>query len=441
MRSTICLIGVIALLCSGCMFGSGPSDFRNTTEMTFRDIEVQQFEHNRLLFKGTKKNHTETYIYDLSQETLLITQNDHLLTPQQKRTYYLGEYGKLSHVADKDKNRLVLERSAHRDPEDIVNVPQRIDLGVSVSPNQESFLYWTMNDGQSQLYLYDLDQGVSEKVDGFPGKIRSEDIAWSATGDYFLLKSRQVFRSSDGKNVLTIPNGQAYLSPSRDELIALEKAEKKGKSSLEIDRFYGHRIVKYTLGTGEAEPLFSSSSGENITLIFDQLVWDHQGLFFAFVTGDVRDEQIFYEKIHIMDVAGGFHHVENEQNLLPTSVTDLSFNPSSHFFTYTANGLLKVLYIPTQRTKLFDVYAQMQNQNNHYMIYGRDAVWVLESHAIKKLGHDLEEKTVYETKDELLSFYVDSNEHKLMVIERNGEQHEMRLITLNEDHTPESEAD
>ena len=427
---------IVILLVTGCrLFGSEGSGETMTTEASFTEISVKQFAHNRLVFEGVQKDEKAAYIYDMHQKTLTRKQGDIDWQQDDQRLRYL-----------KDNRKLVLERSdnmerilltdADGNDEQLVQAPINSGLQYSVAPNDASMLFWKIEGDETSLYLYDFIRGNEQKVTELSDMLDHDDIAWSTNGKYVMVNKRSVYSVPEGKEVLELRGGFASWSPTAAQLLIVEQDANNIKPPEDVDIAYGHRIIRLDMLSGEKAQLFPVKPDvEPLPLILDQPVWDQQGRYFAFITGSISGEQIVYEKVHVMDVSGGFHHVENEQNLRSSVIAGLSFDPSSNLFSYTAGGLLKVLHLPTQLSKVFDVYTQMQQEDSHYLKYSDHDAWVLADGEIKRLSNDLEEKTVYRSSHELRDFFVQSNGNQLLVIERDSDQYHLKLISLLEEET------
>ena len=73
--------------------------------------------------------------------------------------------------------------------------------------------------------------------------------------------------------------------------------------------------MTFDLSSGEKFELYPAE-GEKLEmppLVLDEVVWDDSGRLFAFSTGSVNGGEVTYDKVHIMDPQGGFHHVENDK--------------------------------------------------------------------------------------------------------------------------------
>lgn len=437
MRLAVVYLLIVSLLSAGCsFFHAGQWDEWQTTEASFERIDVQHFAQNRLIFEGTRDGDSSVYIYDMNQKTLARNQGAVDLTDHSDSPHYLGVYGKVSIQKSGGKSRLILA-DQNGNEQELVHVSAEQSLGRSVSPNRGSLLYWTGNGSEGDVYLYDLERDEHVFVMKFSGPLQGDDISWSGNSKYVMLKERHVYRVPDGEEVLEIESAtQTCWSPVGDELLAIERDADGIELPQETNKNYGHRIVKYDVVDKEKHQLFPVQSEEvtiSSPLILDEIVWGEQGRFFAFVTGRVNGEQVYYEQVHVMDPQGGFHHVENEQNSRPSAIEDIAFSPNGDFLSYTANGLLKVLSIPTQKSKVFDVYTQTQNDGNHYLIYNENEVWVLGNHEVRRLSSGLEEKSVYQSTDELLQLFVANDGESLLVIERESDQYELKLVSLEED--------
>lgn len=448
---------IVSLISTGCtFFTAGQGDGEITTEARFERIQVHDFVQNRLVFEGTRDGKSSVYIYDMNEKSLTKRQSAVDWTSEKNRVHYLGDYGIVALKTGKGKDWLVLT-GPNGDEKELVEAPAERSLQLSVAPDDDCLLYWTESAGESNIYIYDLQREQHQLVTRFSGRMTTDEVSWSGNGKYVMLKEQTVYRVPGGEEVLDFAGSDAAWSPVGDELLVLERDKDRGKLPKEIEKNYGHRIVKYDVLSGDKQQLFPVEKEapevteedlaqgipltEPLPLILGELVWDEQGRFFAFATGKVNGELLQYEKVHVMDVQGGFHHVENEQNLRPSSIEDMSFSPNSDFFSYTANGLLKVLYIPTQKSKIFDVYTQMRNGEDRYLTYTKNDAWVMGSHEIRRLSSGLEEKSVYRSMDELMQFFVAASGESILVIEREGDQYQLKLVSLEKEGEEKPEND
>ncbi|WP_169835404.1 hypothetical protein [Novibacillus thermophilus] len=429
----------MSLFCTGCsFFHAGQNDVWQTTEADFEQIDVRHFAQNRLTFEGIRNGESSVYTYDMHEKTLTRNQGSVGWANSNDSFHYLGAYGKVTLQKSEAASSLILKDQDGNEKE-LVQVSAEQSLGLSVSPNRKSLLYWAGNGSESDVYLYDLERDEHAFVNNFSGLLQEEDVSWSGNSKYVMLEERQIYRVADGAEVMEIEDAaQTSWSPVSDELLVLERDADGMKLPGSVEKNYAHRIVKYDVFNKEKEQLFPRSEGP-LPLILDEIVWGEQGRFFAFVTGSVNGEQVYYRQVHVMDPQGGFHHVENEQNARPFAIEDITFSPNGDFLSYTANGLLKVLYIPTQKSKVFDVYTQNQAADNRYLVYNRDEAWVMAGHEVRRLMSGLEEKSVYRSDEELLRFFVANDGESLLVIERKSDQYALKLVSLLEQET-EAEA-
>lgn len=440
MRLVSLLIAIFSLWITGCTWiGWGSHDEIVTTEAEFEQIDVQQFTQNRLIFEGTKKGETAFYIYDMYQKTLSRQSEPVNWSHLDEDVYYLKNNGKVTIETNNGKDRLIWSTSDGEERE-IGQASSEGSLLFSIAPDCGSLMYWQKSLDESDVYIYEFEREKRHFVDSFSGPLRPDDISWSGNGQYVMFKEREVYRLSDGGHVLQIDGVQARWSPVGDELLVLERDQSDLNVPQDVEIDYGHRIVKYDVLSKNRETLFPlerEEDEEHPPLVLSEPVWDDQGRFFAFVTGGVSGHQVYFEKVHVMDSQGGFHHVENEQNLRPSTIEKMSFSPDSAFFAYTAaNGLLKVLDIPSQKSKVFDVSPQLKYDDGRYLLYTADEAWVLGHHEIRRLSGGLEEKSVYRSEGELVRFFVASDGESLLVIERESDRYQLKYVTLHDGETP-----
>lgn len=439
MRFASILIVIISLLSTGCTWiGWGSGGEIVTAEVEFEQIDVQQFTQDRLIFEGTQKGESAFYIYDMHQKTLSRQSESIQWLHHDEEVYYLGSNGKVTVDTNDGKDRLVWTTPDGDERE--IETSSEGPLLFSVAPDHRSVLYWQESLDESEVYSYEFDREKRQLIDSFSGPLRPHDISWSGDGKYIMLKEQEVYRLSDGERVLQIDGVQARWSPVAGELLVLERDQSDLSVPRDVEIDYGHRIVKYdVLSQNRATlfPLGREEDDEHPSLVLSEPVWDGQGRFFAFVTGGVSGHQVYFEKVHVMDTQGGFHHVENEQNLRPSTIKKMSFSPDSTFFAYTAaNGLLKVLDIPSQKSKVFDVSPQLKYDDDRYLLYHADEAWILGHHEIRRLSGDLEEKSVYRSKGELVRFFVASDGESLLVIERESDRYRLKYVTLHNGEAP-----
>lgn len=435
MRPVIPLTFMISLVVAGCsLLGIGQHDEWQTENVQFDRIDVYSFEQDRLTFTGTRDGETSVYVYDMKAKTLIRKENSVNWVQSRDQVYYLGEHGKLTLNREGGRERLVLTNPDGMEKE-VLHVSQGLSIRLSVSPNGKYIVYWTEDEGETEVHVYDVVRDEHTLLQNMSGTLKNDDVQWSANGGYVMLKQRDVYRVTGAEKVLTLEKAaSASWSPARDQLVVLERDQDGVKLPREADKNYGHRIVTFDLSSGEKIELYPAE-GEKLEippLVLDEVVWDDSGRLFAFSTGSVNGGEVTYDKVHIMDPQGGFHHVENEQNLRPSTVEDLTFSPDGTFFSYTANGLLKVLYIPTQQSKVYDVYTQLKD-DYRYLAYKANETWILGSHEIKRLGKGLEEKTVYRSSHELLQFFISDGGDHLLVVERVGDHFQLKLEPVLED--------
>ncbi|WP_054950576.1 WD40 repeat domain-containing protein [Numidum massiliense] len=439
MRYKSVTLVLLALLLSGCALFGGGSDEQLTTEADFSEINVLSFTDNRLIFEGKKRKKESLYIYDINKETLRRYPLSRKWEDDERREYIEG-YGTVAVETDETNDRLVLT-DGDGQTKQLFSLPSAHSLQFSVSPNKQWLAYWAGNGAHGELYIYDLQRQEQLVLASFSGEMPLEDVAWSPSGHYVMVRGSDVYQLSSKKKVLDFKGGRGYWSPARDELVAILKDQQAKPLPKNIKQTYGHSLVAYDLTVDEKESLYPEEAvqaaedqkqDKENTVIFDDVVWDQSGRYFAFLTGVVNSDSVYYEKVHIMDPGGGFHHIENEQNLRPSSIADMVFSPGRQFFAYTANGLLKVLDISTQKTKVFDVYTYARTEGNPFISFSGGSTWVLGSRDVRRLSAGLEEKIVYESEDELMSFFVSNKADKMIVVKRNGDEYHLKLVPISE---------
>lgn len=428
------IIAAAVLLLSGCSFFDNGRQV--TREAVFQYIQVRDFEQGRLQFEGTLKDKTYSYVYDMGEEVLYRRKGSVKTEEVVYAKNNLGHNGNVTVEMSDGKSRLIWKQ-ADGERKELAQVNKDNGLSVSIAPNQAFLMYWSANNEVSRLHLYDLGQQRRTFSLDTSGRLGAKDVLWSPDSLYVLIKRKHIYRVPDGEEVLQLNKGWGFWTAAPNELLALHQERKEPRLVKREKKRYGHRIVKYNLQTGEKEELFriaenAVKSGAELSnpFILGEIVIDSSGRYFAFTTGRVAGGDIYYEKVHIMDRQGGFHHIENEQNLRPPMLDHLSFSSDSQYFAYTASGLLKVLHIPTQKSKVFDVYTHLKDEDRPFLIYGKENVWVLGNREVRSLSSELEEKIVYESPDELVHFFVSEDEEKLLVVERGRNTYRLKLVAL-----------
>ena len=172
----------------------------------------------------------------------------------------------------------------------------------------------------------------------------------------------------------------------------------------------GKQILLLDVETKKQQVIYETSSEE---WLVKEVVWDPTGEICAFVTGKQEQDEVFYEKVHVMD-RKLFHFIESEQNLIPSQLSNLRLSMGGQYLSYEMNGILKLINLQSQESRVYDVYTQGKRSEAGYIHYDENGVWLAQNHAILFVAGDMEEKEVYRTPHPLLGFYLSSDSDKLL---------------------------
>lgn len=434
---------VISIIMSGCALFHADRDEVRTTEATFTQIEVIDFAQDRLKFTAAKGGTRAEYTYDIHDKKL--SRHPHHSDDGEKAetVQYVDAFGKVTLETGARNSRLLLtDREGNETA--LVRAPVQEGLQFTVSPDRSCLLYWMRKDRESRVYLYDVAENTHTLIGNFTGDLNEEAVSWAESGRYVLIQNRYVYQTADGAEVLAIDAVEANWTPGSDALLVIEEADDAPALPPDTEAVYGHRLVKYDVPSGDKAQLFPAQNNNEEAasaapvLISDELVRDESGKFFSFVTGRVQGDRVVEDRVHVMDVHGGFHHIENEQNLRPAAIEGVTFSPNSTFLSYTVGGLLKVLHIPSQKSKVFDVYTHVQSEDSRFFTYNDNDMWIAGSHEIRRLSEGWEEKVIYRAADEIYDFFVSADGEQLLLIEQDSGEYTLKLVSLLDDHEAEA---
>ena len=190
MRPVIPLTFMISLVVAGCsLLGIGQHDEWQTENVQFDRIDVYSFEQDRLTFTGTRDGETSVYVYDMKAKTLIRKENSVNWVQSRDQVYYLGEHGKLTLNREGGRERLVLTNPDGMEKE-VLHVSQGLSIRLSVSANGKYIVYWTEDEGETEVHVYDVVRDGHTLLQNMSGTLKNDDVQWSANGGYVMLKQR-----------------------------------------------------------------------------------------------------------------------------------------------------------------------------------------------------------------------------------------------------------
>lgn len=286
---------------------------------------------------------------------------------------------------------------------------------LSLSPDRSAYVWAAKNSKNSfALYLHKTgqEQNILLMDDVQPEKLSSRTfIQWSPDQKYMLISEQRVIRLSDGFTVFLLNGSRGVWSPRRADLLYVNQ---------EGD------LQHFNPDTGEQQTLYAT--GEDETVI-GKPVWDPDGYYFSFVTGTGRLGKSYLQKVHVMDTRL-FHYVEQEKREKPFAVISLKLSKNGKFLTYTMEGLLKIVNLHTQESRVYDVFVQEQVKGLPYLRTDLNGIWLVQNHRILFVSDQFAEREIYRTSRQLLGFCFTYDRKKAIVHESDSRGQWIRLIQL-----------
>ncbi|SMO76467.1 hypothetical protein [Melghirimyces algeriensis] len=396
-------------------------------EATFQKVVPYFFKEDRFYFWGQKDKESGYYIFDLKSEKLIKEDWTHKYGDS-KGVYRVGKKFKVRINDKKSERSLMLE--GHQTRKKISGSLPLLKKPVSVSPAGNFFVYAEQAESGLNLHLYivEAEKDILLNKEVEPSKVSGEQwVQWSAEGEYFLI-DHTLYRSKDGKPVKKLDGHAAVWAPDGARLVYVESPKKQvddRKDSKERPFILGTRLMILDMESGKLQRLYETEAEQ---WIVGKAVWDPSGRYVSFPTGKKINEETYFEKVHVTD-GKMFHYTENEQNLMPTRLNHLTLSPNGDYLSYAVNGILKLIDLRTQESKVYDVYHQVQSDPD-YVRFDPKGVWLVQNREILFVADNMEEKRVYQTDKQVLGFNLSSQRKKLLVREESKEGQILRLVDL-----------
>ncbi|OYD06998.1 WD40 repeat domain-containing protein [Paludifilum halophilum] len=411
-------------------------------EAVFSKIVPYLFRNERFYFWGEVNGQGDYYVFDLKKARL--RKEDWIREyGDNEKVYRLNDRYTLDIQTRNGSRSLLLEDSSGNRKRVTDHLPQG-KQPLSIAESGEAFVYAEEAGGKVDLYLYRIGTkdpvALSQSVS--PDQLeRPRWVQWSGDGKYVLVSGRWVYRVKDGGLERTLPGTGGTWSPQGDRLayIGSEGKDKPSEEDFPTERTSprGKKVVLWNAGTGDERVIFRAESEQ---WVVREVAWDPEGRYLAFPTGKQEKDETTFEEIHVMD-GKAFHYVESEQNLMPTRLENMLLSKGGNYLSYSVNGILKLINLNTQESRVYDVYTQEEQDQTEYIRYDPGGVWLGQTHAILYVADNMEEKQVYRTPLQITGFYLSSRRDKLLVIEELTEGQKLRLIRLQSEKTSPSTKD
>ncbi|TCS92801.1 WD40 repeat domain-containing protein [Hazenella coriacea] len=284
---------------------------------------------------------------------------------------------------------------------------------LALSPSGSSFVMLDSTFETIILHNKDDDRSLMlPPLSHFHDELLLRDgIVWSKDEDYLLLWDQMIIQRSNGQIKGLLQGKWGSWSPTSNQLLFVDQ---KGDLRLR-DIESGVEKVVYTVD--EQEKIWSPP------------VWDPSGRYFAFATGRYKDGNMKVERVHVMDLQL-FHYVENERNSLPTHLTNIELSLDGAFLHYIADGMIRIVYLPSQELRVYDGY--MQEKENKFPTFGFDSngIWLASAKDFLFIGPSMQEKTMIQFPESLAGFYLSDNRHHLLAIELLAHGYRVSVVQL-----------
>lgn len=395
------------------------------SEVIFSDITPIFFQDDHLYFSAKNKENRSFYVLDL-QSGRMVEENWTKQFGDYQRSYQLVQGVRLS-----VENRSLILKGKNWSKQITSRLFSGVKQPLSISPEGKAFIYATEDGSSVALYLYVLGEKKSfllEKGISIQLFDHEKAIQWSDDGKYVLVNQREVFQVSDGNHLYTLPGSFGVWIPGRPEVSYIAMDKTTMNEDVAEGQLLGKQIFLFDVETKKQQIIYETNDEK---WLVKEVVWDPTGEVCVFVTGRQEQDDIFYEEVHVMD-RKLFHFIESEQNLIPSQLTNLRLSTGGQYLSYEMNGILKLINLQSQESRVYDVYNQGKRSEAGYIHYDENGVWLAQNHTILFVAGDMEEKEVYRTPHPLLGFYLSSKSDKLLVIEEVPEGRKLRLIDTKE---------
>lgn len=387
----------------------------------YRDLE------DLLYFWGETGGYHDHYVFDMNSGELQRDDGSYHYQ-KDKSVYSLKDGNQLRVQADGKLRRLLLEKT---DGTRLVvdNIPD-IDQPVLVSPDKNAFIYIGEGEGDWNLILFRLDSEIPKPLNKTVSRSIwqiSDVVQWSSSGKYLLYRGTDIVSALDGSPLHRLDGSGGVWSPVRDEVAYVTP---KGETAVESDDTgsplpMGKRLNLWKPATDTITPLYHLPDDERV---LGKPVWDPQGRYLTFPSGRESESEWAFEQVHVVD-GKSFHYSENEQNVLPTRLTNLTLSPGGKYLSYSVNGMLKLINLNTQESRIYD-YDAGDGTDGAGVRFDPDGVWMAREHEVLFVANNMEERVVYQTSRKILRFYLSSSADRLLVMEEMADGHRLRLINL-----------
>ncbi|MCS1352035.1 hypothetical protein [Mechercharimyces sp. CAU 1602] len=400
-------------------------------ETHFKEATPYHFENNQLYFTAQKADEKEReYVLDLDAKKL--RQNNHeniMIYAADHRRFPLGDTPWLLH---QEQKTLKIEHKK----EERSHVITRNLQSVWPSPSGQFIIYTTKRGGRVSLYLYNIN---IKQAFILYNDIRAFNpnhpafVQWSSDEQSLLLNEHDLYNTENGKKIDSIEGSGATFVPHKNVLTYLQGEKKLRDYAIPM----GHKIIWRDLQTNKETTLYTAAKEE---WVIDRILWDEEGEAYSFATGKIVNEEPQIDRVHVKDLQL-FHYVESEQNLLPTSLNYHTLSNRGTYLSYTMNGVLKLLNLESQQSRVFDVYPYAERSNPDFIYYRASGVWIAQAHEIIRIAEEMEEKVMYHTPLSIQNYYLSENEQNLIVFEQDTDSKiRLRLVNLHAEATEQPPA-
>jgi hypothetical protein len=314
------------------------------------------------------------------------------------------------------------------DTKQLANISHPVIVAPKLNP--DPFVY-VVRDGKDEysLRLWQADGKEKLLEQGLDVKQVNHHrlVEWSPSGKYILVGGNRIYRASDGRIAQRLNGTAGTWSPERDRLLYVaQNRSAPGRETPLPAEVLGQQVWLFDLDTNKRQRVYQAPGEE---WVFQGLTWDPEGRFFAFPTGKRIDRKWVVQEVHVMD-GKMFHYVENEQNELPTELKHLLLSEDGRYVSYAANGILKLINLRTQESRVYDVTMQVQRDQSEFVRYDPRGVWLGQTHRILHVSDTMEEEEIYRSQHPLAGFYLSSRRDRMLVMEEGSQGTQLRLIDL-----------
>ncbi len=386
----------------------------------FNWIETHSFHNNTLYFSDLKEGNQKWFTYDLLNDEL--TQKDWRGNTRVEQSIPLSSKERLdiersdsgfilSYYTD-DNKRIELTKALKKEDENYF---------VRISPDQSHILWIEqMPNAYPQLVVYHVSDNktyvmqdinvTSITLDHFMNQVQLSPL-----GEQLFVQPF-IYDTSTGLKLWRLPASYAVWSNTTNVIAYID----------EINR---NKLFLFYPDEDRTELLYEDLKE---TFIVEELEWNNGANFIAFATGlfSNDDQMLRYHEIHIMDIRGGYHHIENEINSNPQQISEFTFSPVGSLFSYVADTELKVVNLATGQAQV--VLPQYLHIGDPFMIYTNDWAFYLEDNQIMMMDSRLQPKPMYQSTNHIFDFYYADDLQKLIVFEAGTSSQHLKVIPLNE---------